>query len=179
MDFTANGLAMGTHGSELQLTAPGTVHVTARVASLLPERRATDAAPSWTDRPYWTPEHARVPGTRDVVVELVQNGQPVATRKITADGTLTNVSFDVPVSRSSWIALRVLGSAHTNPIFVIVGGRPIRASRKSADWCLRAVDQCWSSKMRQIRRPERDAAQAAYDHARARYRQILGESDVD
>ncbi|HWJ15715.1 MAG TPA: hypothetical protein VNS10_18375 [Gemmatimonadaceae bacterium] len=77
-----------------------------------------------------------------------------------------------------WITLRVLGSAHTNPIFVIMGGRPIRASRKSADWCLRAVDQCWSSKMRQIRRPERDAVQAAYDHARTRCRQILGESDV-
>jgi len=26
-----------------------------------------------------------------------------------------------------WITLRVLGSAHTNPIFVIMGGCPIRA----------------------------------------------------
>jgi hypothetical protein len=31
---------------------------------------------------------------------------------------------------------------HTNPIFVVVGGQPIRASRKSAEWCLKAVDQC-------------------------------------
>ena len=33
-------------------------------------------------------------------------------------------------------------SAHTNPVFVIVGDQPIRASRRSAEWCLRGVDQC-------------------------------------
>jgi hypothetical protein len=77
------------------------------------------------------------------------------------------------------MALRIMGSAHTNPIFVVVGGRPIRASRKSAEWCLQAVDQYWSQKMRRISGRERDAAQRAYEQARVRYRQIVSESDVD
>jgi hypothetical protein len=179
MNFAANGLEMGTRGSELQLAQPGTVRVTARVASLLPEKPVADAAPDWTDRPFWTPEHARVAGTREVVVEVVLNGRAVTKRTVAADGALRDVAFDVPVTRSSWVALRILGSAHTNPIFVIVAGRPIRASRRSADWCLRAVDQCWSSKVRQIRVPERESAQRAYDHARARYSQIIAESDVE
>jgi hypothetical protein len=29
-------------------------------------------------------------------------------------------------------------------IAVTVKGQPIRASRQSAEWCLRALDQCWS-----------------------------------
>ena len=70
------------------------------------------------------------------------------------------------MERSSWIALRILGCAHTNPIFVIVGGRPIRASRKSAEWCLRR----WISAGRRRRgasgRREREAARRAYEHAR-------------
>jgi hypothetical protein len=62
---------------------------------------------------------------------------------------------------------------------VRVEGKPIRASRRSADWCLRAVDRCWAQKSPRIRARERDAARAAYDHARGRYRAILAESDVD
>jgi hypothetical protein len=120
-----------------------------------------------------------VPGSRDVTVEAIVNGRPVASRRLTADGAPRDLSFDLPVERSSWIALRILGSAHTNPIFVHVGGRPIRASRKSAEWCLKAVDQCWSQKAPRISAAERPAAQRAYDQARARYRQIVSESDSD
>jgi hypothetical protein len=90
-----------------------------------------------------------------------------------------DVSFDVRVERSAWLALRIMGSAHTNPIFVLVDGRPIRASRKSAEWCLQAVDQCWSQKMPKIRNREREAAQRAYEQARVRYRRIVSESDVE
>jgi hypothetical protein len=85
----------------------------------------------------------------------------------------------VSIDRSSWIALRILGSAHTNPIFAIVGRRPIRASRRSAEWCLASVDRCWSQKMPRIRVREREAASRAYDHARAVYRRLLAESDSD
>ena len=95
------------------------------------------------------------------------------------DGSLQNVSFDVRVERSSWVALRVLPSSHTNPVFVTVGGRPIRASRRSAEWCLKAVDQCWSQKARQISERERGEAGKAYERAREVYRKILAECDVD
>jgi hypothetical protein len=178
MDFTANGLALGTNDSELRLAGPGTVRATARVASLLPETRKGEA-PNPTSQPFWTPEHARVPDSREVTVELIQNGRPVATTRVLADGRVRDVRFEVPIERSSWIALRILGSAHTNPFFILVGDRPIRASRRSADWCLKSVDQCWTQKSRGINRAERDAAVAAYEHARVRYRQILSESEME
>ncbi|MFL6211275.1 MAG: CehA/McbA family metallohydrolase [Pyrinomonadaceae bacterium] len=180
MDFRVNDLAVGTRGSELQLDRAQTVHVTARVAALL------DAVPNETVRalpfdqePYWDLERARIGATRDVPVELIVNGRAVARKIITADGALRAVAFDVPVERSSWIALRILPSSHTNPVFVTVGGRPIRASRRSAEWCLRAVDQCWTQKVAKIAPAERTAAEQAYEHAREVYRRILAESAPD
>jgi hypothetical protein len=176
MDFAANGVAVGT-GRDVALDAPAQVVVTADCACLLPERGG--APPDPMRRPYWTPEYARIAGTRDVMVEAVVNGEPFARQRITADGLPHGVRFELGIARSSWIALRIAGSAHTNPIFVTVGGRPVRGSRRSADWCLKAVDQCWAQKGPRIRTRERDAARAAYDHARARYRAIRAESDVD
>ena len=87
------------------------------------------------------------------------------------------VSFSVPVAKSSWLALRILPSSHTNPIFVLVGGKPIRASRQSADWLLRAVDQCWRQKGPQIRTAERLEAEQAYEQARQTYRRLLAETE--
>jgi hypothetical protein len=80
------------------------------------------------------------------------------------------------VQESSWIAARVLPSAHTNPVFAIVGGKPVRASRASAEWCLNAVNQCWTQKAPRIRPSELSDAKAAYDHARGVYRRLIGES---
>jgi hypothetical protein len=34
------------------------------------------------------------------------------------------------------VACRILPSSHTNPIFVLVGEQPIRAYRRSVEWCL-------------------------------------------
>jgi hypothetical protein len=180
MGFSANGLEAGTRGSELQLERPGSVRVTARVASLLSDTPREGGPPDTDKRPFWTPEHARVGRSRDVTVDVVVNGHPVASRAVTADGVLRDVAFDVPVERSSWVALRILGSAHTNPIFILVGERPIRASKRSAEWCLTAVDRCWSQKSPpgRIRRAEVESAQRAYDRARSRYRQVLSECEV-
>ena len=114
-----------------------------------------------------------------MVLEVVVNGEPAGRTVVRADGAFHDVSFDVRLTRSSWVALRCLGSSHTNPIFVVMGGRPIRASRRSADWCLRAVDQCWGQKVGRTAPVEREAAMKAYDVARDRYRRIIAESDVD
>src|SRR5262249_4593397 len=127
-------------------------------------------------QPFWDIERARVGSTGEVPVELIVNGQAVASKTIAADGQLRDVSFDVRIDRSSWIAVRILPSSHTNPIFAIVGEKPIRASRRSAEWCLAAVNQCWTQKVRAIRSSERDAARAAYDHAREVYRRLIAES---
>ncbi len=178
MDFATNGLEAGTSGGELRLDRPGSVRVTVRAASLLSEKPSGPPTPS-RQRPQWSPEHARVAGSREVTVEAILNGRSIASHRLTGDGVVRDLAFDVAIERSSWIALRILGSAHTNPIFVHVGERPIRASRRSAEWCLEAVDQCWSQKAPRISPAERPAAERAYDDARARYRQIVSESDSE
>jgi len=194
MDFQVGGQAMGAGDSELRLAAPGRVTVTLAAAALLPEEvdrdvleyetafEAPDSTGSWDVaalRPFWHLERARVGDTRRVPVEVVVNGRPVASRDIEADGSRNELSFDVALERSSWVAARVLGSSHTNPVFVVVGGAPIRASRRSAQWCLEGVDRCWDQKRRFYAEGEMAEALAAYEHARATYRRILRECEVD
>jgi hypothetical protein len=111
-----------------------------------------------------------------VPVEIVVNGEPVAVQNLVADGSTRTLTFDVALDRSSWIAARILPSSHTNPMFVLVGGGPIRVSRRSAEWCLNAVNQCWTQKSPRIRPAELEAARAAYEHARQVYRKRLAES---
>jgi hypothetical protein len=178
MNYSVNGFEAGTAASELRLDQPSMVKVTVDAACLLPE---TSSGPPRAGRqqPRWHPEYARAGSSRDVTVEVVVNGQPVASQRLTADGSLRPLSFDVSIAKSSWVALRILGSAHTNPVFVLVGGRPIRASRKSAEWCVAGVDQCWKQKSPGIRPAERPDAQRAYDVARERYQQIVRESEAD
>ncbi len=178
MNFTANGLEAGTNGGELRLERSGRVKATVSAASLLSETASGPPTPS-RQQGQWSPEYARVGASRDVAVEAIVNGHTVATQRLPADGVLRDLVFDIPVQRSSWIALRILGSAHTNPVFVSVGGRPVRASRRSAEWCLKAVDQCWSQKSPRISPVERPVAERAYDHARQQYRRILSESEAD
>ena len=127
--------------------------------------------------PYWHIERARIGDSREVPVELVMNGKPVARKNVMADGSVREVEFDVPVERSSWLAVRILGSSHTNPIFVLVDGRPIRASRESAQWCLAGVNQCWTQKAPKISETELPEAKAAYDHAREVYTKLIAECD--
>jgi hypothetical protein len=127
-------------------------------------------------QPYWHVERARVGNTRKVPVELIVNGQAVARQEIEADGKIQDLTFDYTPKQSSWVALRIFPACHTNPVFVEVDGKPIRASKRSAEWCLRAVDVCWKQKVRGIREWERKAAADAYDAARQAYRIILAQS---
>jgi len=180
MDFAVNGQAMGEGESEVRLERPGSVRATARVAALLPERPDPSIARRpYTAQPYWHIERARIGASREVPVEVIVNGLPVARKTIVADGVTRTVEFEVPIERSSWVALRILPSSHTNPVFVLVGGRPVRASRRSAEWCLKSVEQCWSQKRSKIDADEMDDAVRAYDHARAAYRRILAECEAD
>ena len=113
------------------------------------------------------------------VVEVVVNGVPVASREVPADGREHHLELSVPIERSSWIALREFPQLHTNPVTVIVGGKPIRASRRSAQWALAAVDQLWRVRSGRISPAERADAERAYDEARAIYRRIAAESPAD
>jgi len=176
IDFTVNNVEAGTHDSKLLLQGKQTVKITAKVVARLPEQQdeagAAIAHRPLTEQPYWNIERARIGTSRKVGVELIVNGQPVDSAEITADGKWENVNFNYAVNRSSWIALRIFPSSHTNPVFVIVDGKPIHES-KSAEWCRQVVDQCWKMKQPSIRSEEQPAAEAAYNSARKIYDAII------
>ena len=178
--FRVPALPVGMNGSELKLSAPGTVKLSAKVAARLNEQSnpAIKNSPQ-SAKPYWDIERARIGDTRTVPVEVIVNGQPVAKQNILADGAARDVTFDVKIDRSSWVALRILPSSHTNPIWVMVGDEPVRASKRSAEWCLKSVDVCWSQKERTYKADEKEQAIKDYEHARTVYRKILGESKVE
>lgn len=182
IDFKVNDREVGTQQSELKLTKASVVTVSARVAALLPEKIDSAIRPLnlhenvWIQKPFWNIERARIGSTRKVAVELVVNGIAVAKKEITANGNLVPVTFEVPVKASSWVALRILPSSHSNPVFVLVNGKPIRASKTSARWCLKAVDICWQQKKGKIASNERESAKRDYDNAKTIYQRILQES---
>ena len=185
LDFAVGGVPVGEETatgeiSQLDLEESSTVTITARVAARLNEEPNPDLQNRPLDQqPYWDIERARIAEERKVPIELIVNGQAVETQEITANGEIIPVQFETPIDRSSWVALRIFPSSHTNPVFVIVDGKPIRASRRSAQWCLEAVEVCWNEKVGRIREEERDAAREAYNVASQTYQKILEESDVD
>jgi hypothetical protein len=179
LNFSVDGVEVGQNGSELKLSGARAVRARLLVSAYLTPQPQEGLRTRPLDRqPFWDIERARIGTTRDVSLEAVVNGKVVATRNVTADGVLREVTFDVPIERSSWIAARILPSSHTNPVFAIVDSKPIRASRRSAEWCLTAVNQCWTQKAPAIRAAEQADAQAAYNHARDVYKRLVAESDV-
>jgi hypothetical protein len=177
LDFSIDGLGVGEKQSEVKLAKPGSVRLTVKAAALLGEKPAANAR--MNGAAFWDLERARIGSTREVPVEVIVNGQSVQKQAIVADGTMRDLSFEVPLERSSWVALRIYPSSHTNPVFVLVDGKPVRASRRSIDWCLKSVDQCWSQKAPTIAPAEMQDAQTAYEHARVTYRRRLAEAEVE
>jgi hypothetical protein len=184
-DFKVNGLGVGEPGdggrpSALAIKSGEPLAVSVNVAALLEDKPRDDIRHAGLEhKPYWHVERARIGDTRNVPVELVVNGRAVDRKEVPADGSVQEVKFDYKPERSSWVAVRIFPTSHTNPVFVEVDGKPIRASKRSAQWCLDAVDVCWKRKMPQTRRPEQPAAKAAYDVAREAYRKILAECEVE
>lgn len=150
-------VSMGVNGSELNLDAAATVRFNLKTQALL--------------------ENAARVSNREVDVELVVNGLPVDKKTIPADGSLQDVEFKAKIAKSSWTAIRVFPHAHTNPIFIHVDGKPIRASADSARWCVAGVEQCWKSKQHTYAKAELAEAEAAYQHAVDVYKKILSESN--
>jgi hypothetical protein len=122
MTLEVNGKAPG---DEIRLESVGEVAVRASVATQTPLDR----------------------------VELIVNGSPVHSEP--ADGkTAMEFQARVPLRESSWIALRALGPrhrlilndtmafAHTSPVYVTVGGRPVRVAddvRFYREWVERLI----------------------------------------
>ena len=139
----------GTGASEVRLDGPGAIRVRGLFAA------AADG------------------GT--LPVELVVNGRAVERIDLPADGREHDVAFTTPIARSSWVALRSFPRVHTNPVFVLVAGKPIRADADSARWAAACVTQCWKTKETSYRPEERAAAREVFDAARAAYERIAAE----
>jgi len=186
IDFSVDGLGVGerlavdAEPSRLDIDGPRTVRVRFDAAAYLQPQPTDETEQIRSSRldakPYWHIERCRIDQSRDVPVEVIVNGEVAKTQRLRGDGEIRSYEIDVDIDESSWVAVRILPSSHTNPIFVHVNDRPIRASSKSAQWCIDAVQTCWKSKRGQIREPERQAAKAAYDRAEKVYRSILAES---
>ena len=146
-------------------------------AALLDENQMVEAARFMkTQKLYFNgPVTDRV-NIRQFITDLAPN---FLCNFIVADGKLNDLEFNVPVQFSSWVAVRILPSAHTNPVFVVVDEKPIRASRRSAEWCLAGVNQCWKNKERFIAKNEMQEALSAYDHARQTYQKLIKECRDD
>jgi hypothetical protein len=185
-DFVVNGK---TSGDELQLARPGKVIVSAKVA-FSPEtplesvyggaipvggRRYVGDTIIKRDTQSLDPVYQR--GQR--LVEVVANGRVAGSREVPADGREHAVEFSVPIERSSWVAVRQVPQLHTNPVNVLVAGKPIRASRESARWALACTDRLWRVRARRMAPGDRAYAEKAYEEARAIYRRIAAESPAE
>jgi len=181
INFKVNGLEPGLEESELKLSGPATLQIEADLAAYLPEQQDESgraiAAKRMDEAPYWHIEKARKGNTHKVEAELIFNGKAVDKKEVTADGNWNKLAFQYPVSRSGWLAIRVLPSSHTNPVFVVVGDRPVQV-RESAEWCRRAVDQCWKMKKDRIQPNERKMAGEIYQKAREQYERIASAADA-
>ena len=154
-DGGTNKVELGLNDSQLNLKAPGVVNFNLTANALFED---TPTAP------------------KEVEVELIVNGMPVTRKTIRADGSLNDVRFATKIHESSWAAVRVFPHAHTNPIFVQVERKPIRASADSARWCIAGVKQCWKSKQHTYAKAELVEAELAYKHAENVFRKILNET---
>ncbi len=176
LNFSVNGAQPG--GEDVALANPGEVTIEASVAFAPEVPRAVAYGQ------IMPPEGRRAIGdtvvlhaerNRETVkggerlVELIVNGKRAAFQKVPADGETHQLTFDVKIERSSWVALRHFPQMHTNPVNVVVAETPIRASRSSALWCAEAVKRLWKNRSSKISDRERGEAKAAYDRAIATY----------
>jgi hypothetical protein len=185
LEFAVNGKSAG---SDVQLSGPETVKVRTKVAfsaetplevaygGIFPaggKRLIGDTVNfheplASADAPQLNPPVR--------LVELVVNGQVVSSKQVPADSGPHELEFSTKVDRSSWVAVRHFPQMHTNPVNVLVGGLPIRASRQSALWCIAAIEQLWRARNERIAPQEREEARKTFWSAIDRYRQIAKEA---
>jgi hypothetical protein len=122
-------------------------------------------------------------------LEVVANGQVVASIPLSGDGTGADTTLGIPVSQSGWLLLRARGDgprepvldlypfASTSPVYVTVGGAPARSAedaRYFARWIERvaraaAAHPAWNTAA------ERDSVLALIERARAEFVRRGGE----
>ena len=183
LDFSVNGQTPGRQA--VQLASPGEVVVKATVAFAAEQPKTVAQGgimPAGGRRVLGDTRYLHAPRESGIqqggkrLIEIVVNGVVLAREEVAADSQLHDLEFVVPIKQSSWVALRQFPQLHTNPVNVIVDGRPIRASADSARWCAATIDRLWKNRHQFIDESERPAARQAYDRALATYRQIADEA---
>lgn len=180
LHFAVNGVSPGFGAIELNEPDKVTINATVSFALETPIGVAygTAASPLGESKTGDTvnlhigrEEGYRKGGER--IVELVVNGEAVARRTVAADGHTHDLTFEIPIEQSSWVALRQFPQLHTNPVDVLVGGKPIFTNRKSARWCLECIEKLWQNREKKIREGEREEARATYGRAKEFYQKLL------
>jgi TolB protein len=139
-------------GAELHLGGPSEVQVTARATSYIPMSS----------------------------IEIVVNGEVVASAKPSRDGKQAEIVKKILVPRSSWIAARVSGDghrlvvndpklfAHTSPVYCYIGGGKITSSEDARiviDWIDRLIQDVVASP-RFANEQRRDEVVKLFQHGR-------------
>lgn len=184
--FKVNDIAPGYE--DVQLAAPGKVRIRAKIAFAPELPRAVaygTMVPPDGKRFVGDTVTLHGPRSEDVIpggqrlVEIVVNGKPVANKKVPADGQAHDWDLEIDIQQSSWVALRHFPQLHTNPVNVLVGGKPIRPSRASALWCIETIEQLWRARGNKIAEAERGAARITFDEAIEKFRRIAEEAAND
>jgi hypothetical protein len=162
LEFEANGVSPGF--GKVKLEKPGTVKVNTKVVF------ARDVL-------LGTAPGAQPPVGNSRKLELIVNGKVAASKDVPADDREHDVEFELPIEKSSWVALRQFPQFHTNPVEVLVGDRPIRASRASARWCVGVIEQLWKVRKEQIKPEERAEAEKTFQKALEIYARIAAEAE--
>ncbi len=184
--FLVNDTAPGF--GDVRMDAPGKVRVRSKIAFAAETPRAVAHGPiippggkrfvGDTVTLHGPRLDETTPGGQRVI-EIVVNGTVVASQQVPADGQAHDLEFEIPIRQSSWVALRHFPQLHTNPVNVIVSGRPIRASRSSALWCIETIEQLWRTRERAIAEAERPEARRSFDEAIEKFRAIAQEASAD
>jgi hypothetical protein len=161
LEFTVNGKPAG---DEVALQKPGSVTVKAKVAFA-------------SKQPLGTAIGGSEPQGSTRRVEVIINGVAADAKDVPADDQVHNIEFAVPIAKSSWVALRHFPSLHTNPVNVLVANKPIRSSRRSAEWCVGVIEQLWRVREKDIAPDERAEAEKTFKRAIKIYRRIAAESE--
>lgn len=177
-------------GETVELSAPGEVEVAAKVA--FAGRTPLDVAHGLITPPAGRRVLGDTVNKHDPLregevsqpgekrrVELIVNGQVAAVQEVPADDRIHELRFRVKIERSSWVALRQFPQLHTNPVTVRVGGKPVRASRRSAQWCIGAIEHLWRNRERMIAVEEREEARQTFARVLEQYRRIAAEAPAD
>jgi hypothetical protein len=182
LEFTVNGKQ---YGETVQLAEPGkvSVHFWVGFGAHTPPGVPYGVEPKEGRRQVGDtrtlyPDELKTSQSNVRFVEIVVNGEAVRQYAVHADGRLHGATYEIPITQSSWVAVRQFPQLHTNPIRVLVADKPVRASRRSAQWCLAVIDQLWRVKKQRISEAERPAAEQAFEEARDVYRRILRECDA-